>query len=120
MGFLPWLEPKTEKTIETLIKRGQKNLLLVPIAFVNEHIETLHELDIEYAKDIGEKHGAEKIARCPTPNDHPIFIQGLADLVHSSLKDETRVRPQLLLRCPECTNANCGKTKHWIRKIAKM
>jgi len=97
VGPLPWLKPGTEQTIETL-----------------------HELDIEYAKDIGEKHGAEKIARCPTPNDHPIFIQGLADLVHSSLKDETRVRPQLLLRCPMCTNANCGKTKHWIRKIAKM
>jgi protoheme ferro-lyase len=33
-----------------MVKRGHKNLLLVPIAFVNEHIETLHELDIEYAK----------------------------------------------------------------------
>ena len=64
VGPLPWLEPGTEQTIETLVKRGQKNLLLVPIAFVNEHIETLHELDIEYAKDIGEKVGAEKIARC--------------------------------------------------------
>ena len=38
-----------------LVKRGQKNLMLVPIAFVNEHIETLHELDIEYADEIGEK-----------------------------------------------------------------
>ena len=37
------------------MKRGQKNLMLVPIAFVNEHIETLHELDIEYADEIGEK-----------------------------------------------------------------
>ena len=57
-----------------MVKRGQKNLLLVPIAFVNEHIETLHELDIEYAKEIGEEIGAEKIGRCPTPNDHPLFI----------------------------------------------
>merc|ERR1712062_770808 len=120
VGFLPWLEPGTEQTIKVMVKRGQKNLLLVPIAFVNEHIETLHELDIEYAKDVGQEVGAEKIARCPTPNDDPIFVKGLADLVHSSLKDDTRVRPQLLLRCPMCTNANCGKTKHWIGKIAKM
>ncbi len=35
-----------------LVKRGHKNLLLVPIAFVNDHIETLHELDIEYAHDV--------------------------------------------------------------------
>ena len=34
---------------------GQKNLMLVPIAFVNDHIETLHELDIEYAQDIGKE-----------------------------------------------------------------
>merc|ERR1712038_1004910 len=85
VGFLPWLEPGTEQTIETPIKRGQKNLLLVPIAFVNEHIETLHELDIEYAKDIGEKVGAERIARCPAPNDSPIFIEGLADMLHQHL-----------------------------------
>ena len=116
---MPWLEPGTEQTIETLVKRGQKNLLLVPIAFVNEHIETLHELDIEYAKDIGEKVGAEKIARCPTPNDHPMFIQGLADLVQDTLISGKRISPQLLLRCPMCTNANCGKTKHWLGKISK-
>ena len=35
-----------------LVKRGHKNLILVPIAFVNEHIETLHELDIEYADQV--------------------------------------------------------------------
>ena len=42
-----------------MCKRGQKNLMLVPIAFVNDHIETLHELDIEYAQDIG-----KEVSRC--------------------------------------------------------
>lgn len=37
------------------VKQGVKNFLLVPIAFVNEHIETLHELDIEYCHDLGKK-----------------------------------------------------------------
>ena len=46
-----------------MVKRGYKNLLLVPIAFVNDHIETLHELDIEYAQDVGKEVGAERIAR---------------------------------------------------------
>merc|ERR1711994_353721 len=55
VGPLPWLEPGTEQTIKALVKRGQKNLMLIPIAFVNEHIETLHELDIEYAKELGEE-----------------------------------------------------------------
>ena len=38
--------------VSALVKRGHKNLILVPIAFVNEHIETLHELDIEYAEQV--------------------------------------------------------------------
>lgn len=37
------------------MKQGKKNFILVPIAFVNEHIETLHELDIEYCKELGEE-----------------------------------------------------------------
>lgn len=117
VGPLPWLSPDTEKTIKALVNRGQKNLLLVPIAFVNEHIETLHELDIEYAKEVGEEVGAEKIARCPTPNDHPIFINGLASLVKDHLENGPRVKPQLLLRCPMCENKSCGEAKNWLRKV---
>jgi len=37
------------------VKQGKKNFILVPVAFVNEHIETLHELDIEYCKELGEE-----------------------------------------------------------------
>ena len=100
-----------------LVKRGQKNLLLVPIAFVNEHIETLHELDIEYADELGREVGAERIARAATPNASPLFVEGLARLAAERLADGApRVSPQLLLRCPMCTNDNCGKAKAWIAK----
>ena len=68
-----------------MVKRGHRNLMLIPIAFVNEHIETLHELDIEYADEVGAECGAEKIARCPTPNDHPAFIDAMADVVSKHL-----------------------------------
>lgn len=37
------------------MKQGKKHFVLVPVAFVNEHIETLHELDIEYCKELGEE-----------------------------------------------------------------
>ena len=117
---MPWLEPGTENTIKAMVKRGQKNLLLVPIAFVNEHIETLHELDIEYAKEMGEEIGAEKIARCPTANDHPVFIEGLATLVRDRLVKGPRVNPQLLMRCPMCENASCGEAKNWLRKVTSQ
>jgi len=53
VGPLPWLSPQTDKTIEELIKRrDRKNILLVPIAFTSDHIETLHELDLEYAEEL--------------------------------------------------------------------
>jgi len=41
--------------VSALAKKNMKNMILVPIAFVNEHIETLHELDIEYGKELAEK-----------------------------------------------------------------
>ena len=102
-----------------MVKRGHRNLMLIPIAFVNEHIETLHELDIEYADEVGKECGAEKIARCPAPNDHPAFIDAMADVVSRHLSEGPRVSPQLLMRCPECTNANCAKQKAWIGKITR-
>lgn len=47
--------PQTDAAIENLAKRGKKNLLLVPIAFTSDHIETLYELDLEYATELAEK-----------------------------------------------------------------
>ena len=55
VGPLPWLGPQTDEVIEGLAKRGKKNMLLVPIAFTSDHIETLYELDIEYATELAEK-----------------------------------------------------------------
>lgn len=116
VGPLPWLEPGTENTIKALVKKGQKNLMLVPIAFVNDHIETLHELDIEYAQDIGREVGAERIARCATPNCDPTFIECLADIVATHLKAGETVRPQMLMTCPMCTEQTCKSAKMWWAK----
>ena len=55
VGPVSWLGPFTDEAIKDYVKQGQKNFILVPIAFVNEHIETLHELDIEYCKELKEE-----------------------------------------------------------------
>lgn len=55
VGPVQWLEPQTDEAIKAFAKNGHKKFLIIPISFVNEHIETLHELDIEYAKELGEK-----------------------------------------------------------------
>lgn len=52
---MAWLGPQTDEVIKGLCERGKKNILLVPIAFTSDHIETLHELDIEYGQVLGEE-----------------------------------------------------------------
>lgn len=55
VGPMPWLGPFTDEALKSYVKQGKKNFILVPIAFVNEHIETLHELDIEYCQELAEE-----------------------------------------------------------------
>jgi ferrochelatase len=117
VGPLPWLEPFTDDAIKKYVKQGRKNFILVPIAFVNEHIETLHELDIEYCDELAREVGAEKIGRAAAPNDHPIFIKGLADVVQKHLQGDMMVNPKFLLRCPNCTNDKCGESKQWFKDL---
>ena len=45
------MSPKTDEVLEEFSKRGRKSLVVVPIAFTSDHIETLHELDIEFAEE---------------------------------------------------------------------
>jgi len=116
VGPLPWLKPGTEETIKALVKKGQKNLMLIPIAFVNDHIETLHELDIEYIDELGTEVGAEMIGRCPSPNTDPTFIECLVDLVSTHLKNGDTVSPQMLMTCPMCTEQSCKTCKMWWAK----
>lgn len=63
---MPWLGPQTDEVIKGLCERGKKNILLVPIAFTSDHIETLHELDIEYGQVLGEEVRKLLSARCST------------------------------------------------------
>ncbi len=84
VGPVEWLQPYTEEAIKNLAKRGVDRLLVVPISFVSEHIETLQEIDIEY-REVAEEAGIHHFDRVPALNSHPIFINDLADLVMESL-----------------------------------
>ncbi len=85
VGPVEWLQPYTEDAIEELGRQGVQDLVVVPISFVSEHIETLQEIDIEY-REIAEEAGIHNFRRVPALNTHPIFIKGLADLVVDSLQ----------------------------------
>lgn len=84
VGPMKWLEPSTESEIVRLISEGKKNLLVIPIAFVSDHIETLYELDIEYRK-IAEENGVQKYVVMKGLNNSEKFIQALAEEVWKRL-----------------------------------
>lgn len=82
-GPVKWLEPDTEEVILKLAGNACANLLVVPVSFVSDHIETLYEIDILYG-DMGRKRGIVNFHRTPALNTAPLFIDCLADLVHSA------------------------------------
>ncbi|XP_075989818.1 ferrochelatase, mitochondrial isoform X2 [Anticarsia gemmatalis] len=117
VGPLPWLQPYTDDAIKAYAKQGRKHLILVPIAFVNEHIETLHELDIEYCDELAKEAGIEQIERAAAPNDHPIFIEAMTDVVAQHLSSGQHVSKQFLTRCPHCVSARCHSSKEFFKKL---
>jgi protoporphyrin/coproporphyrin ferrochelatase len=84
IGPVKWLEPLTNNVITELGKRGIREVLVVPISFVSEHVETLYELDILYKK-VAEEAGIANFRRVPTLNSDPAFIRALAEIVESTL-----------------------------------
>ncbi|KAB0406389.1 hypothetical protein E2I00_001057, partial [Balaenoptera physalus] len=111
VGPMPWLGPLTDEAIRGLCERGRKNILLVPIAFTSDHIETLYELDIEYSQVLASECGVENIRRAESLNGNPLFSKALADLVHSHIQSNERCSTQLTLSCPLCVNPVCRETK---------
>ena len=78
-GPVRWLTPSTPDMLEELAGEGCRNILMVPISFVSDHVETLYEVDMQYrqlAEDLG-----MRLERAPALNTRPDFISCLKDLV---------------------------------------
>eukprot|EP00977_Amphora_coffeiformis_P029148 scaffold39028_cov191-Amphora_coffeaeformis.AAC.1 len=86
VGPVEWLRPYTDDVIPELGQKGVRNLVVVPISFVSEHIETLEEIDMEY-RELAEEHGINNWRRAPALNTHPGFVADLADMVAEALNE---------------------------------
>jgi ferrochelatase len=84
VGPLKWLTPSTPDTIAELAGKGVKNMLLVPVAFTSDHLETLFELGIEYRRQAKER-GVTQYEVTEGLNDSPKFIDALAELVSEKI-----------------------------------
>jgi len=89
VGPAKWLQPPLTGTIERLGHEGVKEMLVVPISFVTEHIETLHEINIE-ARDEAKKVGIQRFRMMPAVGDSPLFIGALKELVLDAVGIATR------------------------------
>ena len=78
VGRLEWISPATDAEVRRAAQED-KGLIVVPVAFVSEHSETLVELDIEYSKLAGEA-GVPDYIRVPTVRSHPAFVGGACEL----------------------------------------
>ncbi|KAI0818084.1 hypothetical protein GGR55DRAFT_56446 [Xylaria sp. FL0064] len=114
VGPQPWLGPQTQTSVEEYISKGQKDLVLIPIAFTSDHIETLFELDKEV---IGESGHADTVKRVESLNGNPMFIDALADIAKSHLDNGIACSYQMGLRCPGCKNERCAESKKFFAGV---
>jgi ferrochelatase len=75
----PWLEPDVAALLTDLKASGKTDVILCPIGFISDHVEVLYDLDVEAAQTC--RNLGLFMVRASSVNDHPLFIQALADLV---------------------------------------
>jgi ferrochelatase len=80
-----WLEPDINDALQMLAAQGKRIVVVVPIGFVSDHVEVLYDLDIQ-ARATAERLGL-RFLRAQTVNDHPRFIELLAELVRATVAD---------------------------------
>lgn len=94
-GPVKWLGPGTEEVIEELGREGVKDLLVVPLSFVSDHIETLYEVDLLFA-ETAKSAGITGYYRPEALNTHPLFINALEALVTQHLAPAGRTAANAL------------------------
>ena len=82
VGPMEWLKPTTEQIIRELAKQQIKKIIIVPIAFVSDHIETICEIDMEY-RQVAKECGIEDFRMSRAIESHPGFIAALADSIEA-------------------------------------
>ncbi len=92
LGPKKWLEPSTTDSVVKLAKSGVKKMLVIPVAFVSDHIETVQELNVE-ERENAITNGVEQFEMTEGLNDSPMFIEALADI---ALAELALLRPDLI------------------------
>ncbi|MCB9748124.1 MAG: ferrochelatase [Candidatus Omnitrophica bacterium] len=84
VGPLQWLKPATDQMLKALARRGIIKIIVIPVSFVGDHIETISEINVEY-RELAHHLGIHDFRMSKAIECHPGFIQALADTVEKSL-----------------------------------
>jgi protoporphyrin/coproporphyrin ferrochelatase len=87
VGPAKWLRPSLKEMVKHLASNNRRHLLIIPVAFVTDNIETLYEINVDVRKH-AMMQGIQQFELAPALNNHPKFIQCLAELVHTQLSSE--------------------------------
>jgi ferrochelatase len=90
VGPVRWLQPDTRNVLAELARKGSPGILVIPVSFVSDHIETLQEIDIGYKK-LAEKMGIKEFRRSASLNVYPKFIDALAHIVLNQFAAKSQV-----------------------------
>lgn len=93
VGPVKWLEPYTDNAITKLGQNCVKNLIVVPISFVGDHIETIEEIGMQY-RDLAYESGIVNFKVTRLPKANPLLIEALASLVNQTPHESTRLQSQ--------------------------
>lgn len=85
VGPVEWIGPSTDEVIRDLAAAGVQDVVVIPISFVSDHVETLYEIDLLYG-DQARALGIKNFLRADSLNDYPPFLDALADLVEPKLR----------------------------------
>lgn len=107
VGPSAWLGAQTSDTVQEYVKKGQTDLVLIPIAFTSDHIETLYELDQEVIHEAGHP----GVKRAESLNGSRVFIEALADVALQHLQSGESCSRQMGLRCQGCVSERCLESK---------
>ncbi|MCJ1422876.1 ferrochelatase hem15 [Sticta canariensis] len=107
VGPSAWLGAQTSDTVQAYVKKGQTDLVLIPIAFTSDHIETLFELDQEVIHEAGHP----GVKRAESLNGSKVFIEALADVAVNHLRSGESCSRQMALRCQGCKSERCMEQK---------
>ena len=118
VGPVRWLGPSTEQVLRRLGARGHKHVLVVPIAFTSDHIETLSELDLEYG-EVAHHAGITHYVRAPALNDRAVFLDALARIVKDHLTSNAPYSSQYPTRCAGCTNPQCRNILSPVESVSR-